>query len=203
MSDTPHALFAGALVSHGPSYRTLEHELRAGGPPVRAALEIYRGHADLVVRLLASVICRWLDGESPEDAQAFELLDALPARVEGSPIPAPPPLPAAEEMFERFGPGAADALALRLLKDTDAARWRVLAIIQYLRLARAATTTGALIRFAADTHDERARACAIEAIEQMADPDLPAKLAAERDRARAHLRELPPPLVQLDPRTPR
>jgi HEAT repeat protein len=76
-------------------------------------------------------------------------------------------------------------IALRLLKDTDDPPWRVLAKIFYLGVAQDPQATVPLIRFVATTPIDRQRYYGARALRDVKDPDLVAKLRAEKQSTTA------------------
>jgi hypothetical protein len=88
-------------------------------------------------------------------------------------------------------------LALRLLKQDNWPHWQVVAVIFYLGVQKDPEITGALLRFAIQTEEAEWRGFAIEAVRAIKDPELPAKLAFERQRAKDLRLELPGELRTL------
>lgn len=191
------AVFATAVREHGPDYLDAERQLLDGGPAAQAVLRGYLDHSDPIGRMIARQLLDRMEGRAPDVAPALAYLDGLPARIERTPLPAPPPSGVAIYLSEHFQARVADFLALRLVKETQAPHWRVLGILLYLRQQALPSTSTALVRFAADTRDETRREAAVAAIQAIDDPALQAKLLAERERAQQRGDELPHALSSL------
>lgn len=143
--STPEELFERALVATGPEYRELEQRLRRH-PDSATWLATMPPPVDPYAALLAGVLRAWIDDPTDNDAILAEL-DAQPALVEGTPIPAPIPVCVAEVLYQSFDARAVPLLALRLLTDVDAPSWRVSSTLLYLSRARDARATEVLARF--------------------------------------------------------
>jgi hypothetical protein len=180
-----------AAASSGQQYLALEGELRRGGPDAMAALRRWLADPDPVTRLMATVLLAWMEGRAPDCQGALEYLDAIERRLAKTPVGNPPPVGVAAELADRFGPRAAECLALRLVKETDWPHWRVMGVLFYLRDQRVPATTSGLVRFAATTPNEAWQKAAVEAIEAIQDPDLSGKLDLERRRLALTGRNLP------------
>jgi hypothetical protein len=131
---------------------------------------------------MVGCLMSWISNKAPEYQPALDYLDEAPKRAARTPAMEPSPRGVANVLNERFGSRVADFLALRLVKETNWPRWRVLGILLYLKEQRLPSTTSALLRFSMETDSEEARGYAIEAIQAIADPELEAKVQIERQR---------------------
>jgi hypothetical protein len=192
------ALFEKAVVSYGKDYLEAELALRNGGSAATLFLQKNLTHPDPVARLMARCLLDWMEGNRPEYIAALNYLDTLPKILARTPITSPDPTASARYLTKHYGDRVADVLALRLVKETDWPHWRVMAVLFYLQEHHLPSTTAALIRFAAQTGNERWRDTAVQAIKAIEDPDLPAKITAERQRLEKLQRVLPPPLAALE-----
>jgi hypothetical protein len=186
---------AGA--SSGQEYLALEERIRAGGQESLVALRRHLADPDPVNQLMASSLLAWMEGRAPECQASLEFLDAFARKLAKTPVGNPPPVAVAAELADRFGPRAAECLAVRLVKETDWPQWRVMGIIFYLRDQRVPATTSALIRFAATTTNPTWQKAAVEAIEEIRDPELSRKLELERQRLALARKDLPEALGRL------
>ena len=178
---TPQQLFEAAIAAHAQDYRALEYELRRH-PDTAAWLAAVPPWIDPLEALLARVIHAWI--HDPGDQQAaLAHLDAEPGRFEGTPMRSPIPLGTADDLFTAFGARLVPLLAVRLVKDTDDPPWRVFTKIFYLGQARDPRATVPLVRFVATTPVERHRHYGAQALRDIGDPDLVAKLEAEEREA--------------------
>lgn len=191
------AVVAQAAASSGQAYLGLEEQLRAGGREATDALRLRLTDPDPVNQLMARVLLAWMEGRAPECPEALEYLEALERRLAKTPVGSPPPVGVAAELDDRFGPRAAECLALRLVKELDWPHWRVMGVLFYLRDQRVPETTSALVRFVALTAEDGWRKAAVEAIQAIQDPELGRKLALERQRLAAVGKSLPAALEEL------
>ena len=196
MDDT----FALAVLSHGQDYVRAEKTLRDGGGSAKATLQKNLVNPDPLARLIAQVLLEWMEGTKPEDQKALDYLDGLPKRLASTPLTMPPPDGVAAELKNRFGGRVAEFLAVRLVKGTDWPRWRSLAVILYLQSQYLPSTTAPLIRFASDTKDDSLRNAAVEVIKNAHDPELGAKITAEKLRLAMQDKVLPEGLRAMVPR---
>lgn len=197
---TMEQLLDDAVRSRGADYLRSEAALRAGGAAAAAALlQIHRRDADPLVRLIVGVLQVWAGAQSAEYDAALDWLAQLPRRFERTPLGEPPPVGVANELSERYGARVVELLALRLVKQPTWPRWCTLGVLLYLEQQRRATSTDALLQFAADTGDAEARSLALQALRAVADPAQPAKLQALRQRLAAAGRALPAELEVLQP----
>lgn len=177
-----------ALESSGQPYLNFELDLRNVAQADAAQAEWLRqqaaSHPDRVARLLAQVVLDWGGSKRTEFKAAIDYLDHVHARFNKTAIGYPPPIGVTHYLTEHFGDRVAELLALRLVKQTVWPRWRVAAITLYLQAHRVFTTTSALLRFAIETDGTQWRELAIEAIREIHDPEIDAKLAFEIARAR-------------------
>jgi len=195
---TMESVVAQAGASSGREYLELEERIRGGGEPSIAALRGHLADPDPVQQLMARVLLAWMEGRT-ECPAALEFLDNLAARLAKTPVGNPPPVGVVAELDDRFGPRAAECLALRLVKDTSWPHWRVMGVIFYLKGQKLPATTSALIRFAATTTNKDWQNGAIEAITAIRDPELSRKIDLERQRLASQRKDLPEPLRQLTP----
>jgi len=191
------AKFDEALASTGQAYLDAERRLRDDGAAAEPVLRRNLTHPDPIGRLLARTLLAWLGASGAEYQAALDYLDSLPARIAHTPITTPSPLGAASYLTLHFEGRVADALALRLVKAADWPHWKAMAVLFYLKDHASPALTEPLLRFAADTADERWRAAAIDAARAGRDPALAAKIEAERLRLQAQKRLLPEALAAL------
>lgn len=196
MDDT----FALAVLSYGQDYVRAEKTLRDGGAGARATLQKNLMNPEPIARLIAQVLLEWMEGTKPEDQKALDYLDGLPKRLARTPVTMPPPSGVAVELKNRFGGRVAELLAMRLVKGTDWPRWRAEAVVLYLQDQALTSTTAPLIRFASETKDSLLRDAAVEAIKNSHDPELRAKIGAEKLRLAVQDRALPEGLRAMVPR---
>ena len=190
------SVVAEAGASSGQEYLDLEERIRGGGEPSIAALRRHLADPDPVQQLMARVLLAWMEGR-PECPAALEFLDNLAARLAKTPVGNPPPIGVASELADRFGPRAAECLALRLVKDTSWPHWRVMGVIFYLRDQKVPATTSALIRFGATTTNPEWQNGTVDAIKAIKDPEVSRKVDLERQRLAAQRKDLPEPLRQF------
>ncbi len=170
---------AGAIHARGDEYLLLERQLLAEGDAAASALATRLDDDDGVAQLLAGVVLQWIRGERPEYAAALEYLDRVARVVEGTPVPFPPPEAVARYLSREFAGRAADLLALRLAKEVGSwPAWKSTAVLLYLGERKEPATTAALLRIAVEA--AQWRTMALWAIRQIADPELRAKIDAER-----------------------
>lgn len=200
VQDSMDETFALAVLSHGQDYVRAEKSLRDGGDSAKATLKKNLVNPDPVTRLIALVLFEWMEGAKPENQKALDYLDGLPKRLARTPVTMPPPDGVAIELKNRFGGRVAEVLAMRLVKGTDWPRWRSLAVILYLQDQALPSTTAPLIRFASDTNDDTLRNAAVEAIKSVHDPEIRAKITAEKLRLAVQDRVLPEGLRAMAPR---
>jgi hypothetical protein len=182
VSDMMDTMIQNAAKSRGQTYLNIERELTRDNPVTVHGLQRYRNHPDPVIRLMVGCLLSWISGNAPEFQSALDYLEEAPKRVARTPARFPSPGSVAYVLNERFGSRAADFLALRLAKELNWPRWRVLGILRYLKEQKLASTTSALLRFSMETDSEEARGYAIGAIQAIADPELEAKVQIERQR---------------------
>lgn len=190
--------FEAVVVSTGQTYLSAERELLKGGQPALATLHRNLRHSDPMTQFIANTLLNWMQGGGQEIEAALSYLDNLPKRLAPTPIPTPSPLGVASFLEKHFGPRVTDALALRLVKQTDWPHWRVMGVLFYLMNQRVASTTPALVRFAAETENEEWRKAAIDALKAITDPNLRDKIAAERQRFLRLSKEFPTELADLE-----
>lgn len=189
--------FASAAVSTGTSYLGHEVALRLGGQPAIDVLGRHLKDSDPIVRLLARVLLPWARGRKAEYDLALAHLDNLPTYLASTPAGQPRPSMVRTYLTEEHGPRLAELIALRLVKEASPRKWRVLGFVLYLGDQRVHSTSEALIRFAAETQDETWRSFAVKALASYGDPNLPRKIRAEANQARAAGRDLPSDLKAL------
>jgi hypothetical protein len=177
-----------AVESSGQPYLSLELDLRRDAQVDSSQAERLRrlaaSHADRVARLLAQVVLDWASPKGMDFKAALDYLDYIPNRFKRTVIGYPPPSGVEAYLTEHFGDRVAEFLALRLVKETGWPHWKIAAITLYLKAHRLFTTTSALLRFALETDETHWRELALEAIREIHDPDLTAKLTFEIARAR-------------------
>ena len=188
------SVVAQAGASSGEEYLALEERIRGGGEEAVAALRRHLADPDPVRQLMARTLLAWMEGRAPECPAALEFLDNLAARLAKTPVGNPPPVGVAAELADRFGPRAAECLALRLVKETAWPHWRVMGVIFYLKNQKVPATTSALIRFAATTTNTTWQQGAVDAIEAIRDPEVSRKVDLERQRLASERKDLPAPL---------
>lgn len=190
-------LFQKAIESRGNDYLDAEFLLRQGNSDAINTLCQNRNHPNPIARLMVESLLLWMEGKTSEYQAALDYLDYIPKRLAKTPVGVPPPIGVSNELSDRFGSRVADFLALRLVKQDDWPRWRVIGILFYLKEQKLPSTTSALIRFAAETENDEARSHAIEAIKAIADEELKVKLQIERSRLEAMHKNWPNELDHL------
>ena len=125
-------VFEKAVMSYGRDYLDAEQTLRDGGPAALSVLQENLQHIDPVARLMVSCLLRWMEGRAPEFQAALDYLDYIPKKLAQTPVGAPRAVGVANDLSERFGAAAVDIVALRLAKDSDWPRWKVLGVVFYL-----------------------------------------------------------------------
>jgi HEAT repeat protein len=196
---TTDEAFRKTVELDGQPFRDAERELLQGGPAAAATLRQNLNHPDPVAQLLARCLLDQVEGRKPEYQNAIDYLNTLESMLAETPITTPSPTGAVSYLKKHFGDRVAELLAVQLVKGTDWPHWRVMAVLFYLRDQKQPSTTAPLLRFAVATPNEEWRATAIEAIEAIQDPNLRAKVAAERARLRGLGRDLPNAIDQLAP----
>lgn len=191
------ALLQKAIERYGKNYLDAEYQLRQGGSAAINTLQKNRNHPDPIARLMAECLLLWMQGKAPEYQEVLDYLGYIPKELAKTPVGYPPPIGICNDLSERFASRVADFLALRLVKEKDWPRWRVVGVLFYLEKQQLFSTTSALIRFAAETNSKEARGFAIEAIKAIADPDLKAKLGMGRKRLEEMHQKLPKELTNL------
>ena len=191
--------FRNAIESRRDAYLDAEYQIRRRGMDAMNALSQHTKDPDPIAALTAGVLLGWIQGEAPRFQAALDYLEYIPRRFAATPVGFPPPIGVANALKQRFGNGVADFLALRLVKENDWPRWRVVGILFYLKEQKLASTTSALLRFSMETDSEEARGYAIEAIQAIADPELAAKIQLERQRLESRHQTLVTVLESLTP----
>lgn len=195
--------FADALELDGKDYLRAETGLRDGGASASADLRKHLGHPDAVARWMAQCLLEWTESKPPEYQEAIDYLEGLPRRFARTPVKTPPSTGVAAELEERYGNRVAGILALRLWKQADDWEdWQVGAVLFYLRDQGSPEITAALVRFAAETPNERYRRAAVEVLRDLNDPNLGSKLADERRRVELKGLDFPDALKELEATRP-
>lgn len=193
--------FELAVESSGQPYLNLELDLRHDAQVDASQAERLRrlavSHPDGVARLLAQVVLDWARPKGTDFKAALDYLDYIPKRFERTAIGYPPPIGVESYLTEHFGDRVVELLALRLVKETGWRHWKIAAITLYLQAHRVFSTTSALLRFAIETDETHWREFALEAVREIRDPELDAKLAFEIARARKRGRAVPPGVRSL------
>lgn len=178
--DIPKDPFLRALAAAGDEYDAAEKGLVEAGAEALPLLARHLGDADPVAQLLAAELATFIGDSAGLRHRAFRYLDAAAGYFEGTMVP-----PRADmigpDLAERFGPEPAVYLALRLLKSAGWPRWKGSSVLAYLRIVRVPETTAILIRFVLETDNQVWRQSALFALQVIADPELDAKLDAEKE----------------------
>ena len=190
-------LFDRAISGYGEDYLKAESALLGGAESAKTVLQMNLNHPDPVTRLIADCLLRWMQGKASEYQAVLTYLEDMPKHLAMTPITAPRVEIVAYELSEQFGTRVADFLSLRLLKGTDWPNWKIFGVLVYLQEQAQPSTTIPLMRFTAESVDSRRRAIAIEAIHAIDDPDIAAKLVAERQHAKRLGNALPAELEAL------
>ena len=159
-----------------------ERELRDAGAQAEPTLRANRLNPDPMAALLAQVLLNWAGAKRPDYDAALEYLDTLPARIAPTPITKPPPGGVASYIEQEFEDRVADMLALRLLKEPDWPRWRVIGVLLYLKDHPDKSTAGTILRYAAETENDEYREFAVDALKPSRGADLDVLIDAERQR---------------------
>jgi hypothetical protein len=198
IAKTMDTLFAEAIAGRGKDYLKAEKALRDGGLAAVPALRRGLNHADPMGQFLASCLLDWVEGRAPENQEALDYLETLPAKVARTQVKIPSPQGAASYLSLHFGPRVANILALRLVKGIDWPHWRIMGVLFYLREQKQPSTTTAVLRFASEIQNREWRDAAIDTIKALNDPQLRAKVAAERLRFQAQMKILPTAIADLE-----
>jgi hypothetical protein len=197
------AQFSDAVNKHGADYLKAEQALRNGGTTASATLRKNLNHADPVARIIARCLLDWNEGRAPQYQEALDYLDRLTKRLARTPVTKPPPTGVAAELNERFGDRVIDFLAVRLLKERDDwPDWKVGTVLFYLKDQKSSAITALLLRFGAETTDARYRTATVDVVKALNDPQLRAKVAAERVRFQAQQKILPTAIADLETASP-
>jgi hypothetical protein len=199
---TMDTMFETAVTSTGQAYLEAEKKLRDAGASAEPVLQKNLHRTDPIARLVARVILDWLQGSATDFQDALDYLDYLPERIAHTPMGDPSPVGIQGTLSDRFEARLVDLLGLRLVKGTDWPQWRVGGVILYLQEQARPSSTEPLLRFVVETRNDEWRRFALDAARASHDPDLKAKIAAERIRALALKLPFPPSLADLDARTP-
>lgn len=191
------ALFDTAVKSSGQAYLDADRKLRDAGPAAVPTLRAHLQDPDPIARLVARTTLDWSEGSAADYQAVLDYLEYLPNRISRTPITRPSPLGIAGYLSLHFGAKAVDLLAARVVKGTDLPHWRVMGMIFYLKEQARPSATEALLRFAAETANDDWRSAAVEAIRAAHDPDLGAKITAERQYQAALGKSLPAALEAL------
>jgi hypothetical protein len=177
-----------ALESSGQPYLNFELDLRREAQVDPSRADVLRKYAasypDPIARLLAQVVLDWVGPKESDLKAALAYLDYAPVKLKPTAKGFPSPMGVESYLTLHFGDRVAELLALRLVKEAGWRHWKVVAIIFYLKAHKRSSTTSALLRFAIETEVADWRKFALEAIHEIHDPDLAAKLAFETARAR-------------------
>jgi hypothetical protein len=198
-SDEIEATFARALATTDEAYFRMEEQLIDGAAE---AEETIRGHLDdpdPMARLLAEVVLEATADNGQAIEKATRFLAFAERRAARSILRKPPAAGVAGTLTKAFGSRLAEFLALRLVQETQAPGWRVMTALAYLNEHRTPAATSALIRFAARTRQPQHQRAAIAVLRNIGDPELPAKLAAERRTLQQQGVTLPAALASLAP----
>jgi hypothetical protein len=192
------SLVRRALLTEDEAYLEAEQALWDHDDPaaITSALD---GQDDPAAPLLAELVAR-RPARGASGAGAAEV-DRHLARLERyfeKKVPGSPPARATvDALSARFGAGASELLALRLLKRSGPPDWRTSVALGFLQRHPTPAAVAALLRFAAESPVAWQRDLAVAAIRAAADPALASKVAAERARLVAAGRRVPPELANL------
>jgi hypothetical protein len=190
----PHN-FDLALESSGQRYLNLELDLRKDSQADGAEAEFLRlaadSHSDPVARLVARTVLDWSEPKGGDFKAALDYLDYAPVKLAPTVKGFPSPMGIESYLTLHFADRVTELMAVRLIKGEGWPRWKAVGIIFYLKAHRVASTTSALLRFAIETSEAEWREFALEAIREIHDPDLPAKLTFEIARAQKRGRAVP------------
>ena len=201
--QTMDEIFRRAVQQAGQDYVDAERELLQGGAAAVVTLRAQlTGNRDPLARLVAECVLDQIEGRKPEYAEAMAYIDGLPLKLARTPITSPSPTGIASYLTKHYGDRVAPYLALRLVKGTDWPRWKVNGVLFYLRDQRVPATSFPLLRFAVETGVDEWRGTAVEALRNIEDPGLRAKIEAERQRLQRERRTLPEPIAELEASAP-
>lgn len=194
------AVFNLAMEKSGREYLEFEFDLRRRAHLGSAEIESLGrnlAHPDPVARLLTKVILDWSGPRENDFKLALAYLDQLPIKLGRTAMGAPSPTGTESYLTLHFADRVAELLALRLVKEEGWPHWKVVAVILYLKAHKVPSTTSALIRFGIDTTNAEWREFALEAIHEIKDPELGAKLTFEFTRAKRLERMVPAEIKAL------
>jgi hypothetical protein len=194
---TPDKAFDQALRRFDDEYREAEAALRAGGAEAQAVLRARTQEPNGVTRLLARTLLAWSEGRAPDNDEALAGLDEQEKEMLDSPARTPSPSGIAYFLKNRFGASVVDVLALRLLKELDWPRWKILGVLMYLEEHDPATVGTALVRFVTITRDADGRQLALNILGALPAAERAAWVREEEAWAASRHDRLPPRLVQL------
>lgn len=177
-----HAVFRTAGKSTGEAYLEAERELRDGGAQAESTLRANRLNPDPMAALLARVLLNWAGEKGSDYDAALEYLDKLPARIAPTPLTTPSPSGVASYLEQEFEDRVADMLTLRLFKEPDWPRWRVIGVLLYLKDHPDKSTAGTILRYAAEAENDEYREFAADALKPSRGADLDVLIDAERQR---------------------
>lgn len=194
-SQSTEDLLASVLASEGEAYLRAERRLLevASTDTLRT---IAASHKDPLADLVANVAA-WHDEAPSQVDEVDRYLGGAERWFHGKVRPTPPVHGVVEALSTRFGPRLADLLALRLVQMPNAANWRTLTALEFLKRHPSPAATDALIRFASTTAVPHLQNVAARVLSAIPDPAFAQKLEAERQRLAQAGRSLPGPLAGL------
>jgi hypothetical protein len=200
--------FERAANATGAEYLEAERELRRRVAQGIADAEevIKRGAAesrDPITKLLADVLLA-AGGPAAQDYDNLErLFVSLPERTNRTPLGNPPPAAFQSVVTRGYGARATKFLALRLIKDPDEPAWLVSGSLLYLQEHKDPAATAAILRFIIIAPYAERREWALQALEEIPDPALGAKVTEAEAWALARKLPIPPELGALSGAAPR
>ncbi len=210
---SPRDLFDLAMAAKDEAYLDAEKQLRAAGTAAVGELRRHQADAEPIACLFADTLIPWIEGASPDNDAALAYLDELPVRIARTPAGTPRADGIPWYLRRHYQDRVVPIMALRLVMVPSLPRWYALGVASYLGEQRNRTATSALVRFAVETRepaglgrprprspaDEERWRLAVDAIKEIADPDLRSKLEAERACLARRGRRLPVDIDALAP----
>jgi len=151
MSQQSTELFEECIRQHDMAYLQAEERLVAQGNDALPLLQAQQNsNSDPFVKLLATVLIRWIQGDGSMFQEALEYIDAHELTNERTQLVSPRSDSIAEGLLNRYGKKVAAFLAVRLAKEPEWPHWKVAAVMLYLSYAKEPEVEPAIARFEAE-----------------------------------------------------
>lgn len=144
-------LFETCVRQHGTAYLQAEGLLVAQGNDALGFLQTQQEtNPDPFVRLLASVMARWIQGDGSLFQQALTYIDAYELEDEKMQLVSPRSDSIAKGLLHRYEKKVAAFLAVRLVKEPEWPHWKVAAVALYLSFVNDPELEPAIAQFEAE-----------------------------------------------------